>query len=257
MQKAKAKKISSIVLNVLLYVFLAICILSVFITVFSKRSNGAAEIFGYQMRIVTSNSMAECELTDVSGYEIKDIPIRSMIFIKMMPDDPSKADDWYRSLKVGDVLTFRYVYSTQVTITHRITSITEKDSGGFIIELAGDNKNSDNGQLYQTIDTSIPNNTNYVIGKVTGQAYAFGVMLSFLMKPVVMVCVIIVPCVIIIFLEILKISRIFLSEKKEQEKAENAKKENELEELRRRLAELEAQAPAKTPTESNGEDKEE
>ena len=84
MQKVKAKKIGSIILNVLLYIFLAICICSVFMTVFAKRSNGAAELFGYQMRIVTSDSMAECELTDVSGYEIKDIPVRSMIFIKMM-----------------------------------------------------------------------------------------------------------------------------------------------------------------------------
>ena len=51
------------------------------------------------------------------------------------------------NVKVGDVLTFRYVYATQVTITHRITSITEEANGEFIIELAGDNKNSEDGQL--------------------------------------------------------------------------------------------------------------
>ena len=148
MDKAKIKKIGKIALDVLLYIFLAICIFAVFVTVVSKRdSDGAAEVFGYQMRVVTSDSMSESEFTDVSSFKIKDIPIRSMVFVKVMPDDPAEADEFYRSLKVGDVLTFRYVYTTQVTITHRITSITEKDTGGFIIELAGDNKNSEDGQL--------------------------------------------------------------------------------------------------------------
>jgi hypothetical protein len=171
--------------------------------VFSKKSSdGAAEIFGYQMRIVTSDSMSECEYTDVSSYKIKDIPIRSMVFVKVMPDDPAEADEFYRSLKVGDVLTFRYVYTTQVTITHRITSIEEKNQGGFIINLAGDNKSSEHDQLYQTIDTSIPNNTNYVIGKVTAQAYIPGLVMSIIMQPVGLMLTIIAPFIMIILLEI-------------------------------------------------------
>ena len=143
MDKAKIKRIGQIALDVLLYIFLAICIFSVVVTVLSKRdSDGAAEVFGYQMRVVTSDSMAESEFTDVSGFKIKDIPIRSMVFVKVMPDDPAEADEFYRSLKVGDVLTFRYVYTTQVTITHRITNIEEID-GGFKITLAGDNIGTD------------------------------------------------------------------------------------------------------------------
>lgn len=240
MNKAKIKKIGNITVSVLLYVFLAICILAVFLTVFSKKEDGAAEIFGYQMRVVTSESMAKCDLTDVSSYEIKDIPLRSMVFIKVMPEDPSEADEWYRSLKVGDVLTFRYVYTTQVTITHRITSITEKETGGFVIELAGDNKNSDEGQLYQTIDTSIPNNTDYVIGKVVGQSHLIGIIMSFLMQPAGIILVIIVPCVLIMTFEFIKIAKVLLADKKQKELEEKEKKENELEELRRRLAELES-----------------
>ena len=236
----KIKKISSVVLNVLLYVFLAICILTVFMTVLSKRdSDGAAEIFGYQMRVVTSDSMAECEYTDVSDYRIKDIPVRSMVFVKVMPDDPTEVDAWYRELQVGDVLTFRYVYTTQVTITHRITPITEKETGDFVIELAGDNKNSEDGQLTQIIDTSIPNNTNYVIGKVMGQAYLFGAVMSFLMQPIGIVLVIIVPCVIIILLEVIKIVKLLNADKRKREQEEMEKKERELEELRCKLAQLE------------------
>ena len=208
---------------------------------FSKRDpDGAAQIFGYQMRVVTSESMAKCDQTDVSDYKIKDIPLRSMIFVKVKPEEPEALDDWYRDLKVGDVLTFRYVYTSQVTITHRITSITEKDNGGFIIELAGDNKNADNGQIEQVIDTSIPNNTNYVIGKVVGQAYLFGLMMSLLMNPIGIVLVIMLPCVIIMMLEFIKIAKILSADKREKERAESAKKDSELEELRRRLAELEA-----------------
>ena len=240
MDKAKMKKIGEIVLNVLTYVFLAICIFVVFITVSSKKtSDSAAEVFGYQMRIVTSDSMAKCEYTDVSNYKIKDIPVRSMVFVQVMPDDSAKQDEWYRSLKVGDVLTFRYVYTTQVTITHRITSIEEKETGGFIIELAGDNKTSEDGQLTQIIDTSIPYNTNYVIGKVTGQSYLIGAILSFLMQPLGIVLLIILPCVVVIFFEVLKIVKVLTADKKKKEQEEKEQKENELEELRRKLAELE------------------
>ena len=256
MDKAMIKKIGKITLNVLLYLFLAICVFSMVITVLSKRdSDGAAEVFGYQMRVVTSDSMSESEFTDVSAYKIKDIPIRSMVFVKVMPNDPAEADAFYRSLKVGDVLTFRYVYTTQVTITHRITSITEKETGGFVIELAGDNKNSEDGQLVQVIDTSIPNNTNYVIGKVTAQAYLLGLLMSFLMQPVGIILVIIVPCFIIILLEILKIVKVLGSDKKKREQEEKEKKESELAELRRKLAELEKEKAEQTTV--NTENKEE
>ena len=242
MSTATKKKFGGILLNILMYIFLAICIFAVIMTVVSKRSvDGAAELFGYQIRIVTSDSMGECEFTDVSGYDIKSIPLRSMVFVKLMPDDPAKLDAWYGDIEVGDVLTFRYVYVKQVTITHRIVHIEEKDTGGFIIQLAGDNKNSDDGQLYQTIDTSIPYNTNYVIGKVTGQAYLLGVILSFLMQPAGMILLIIVPCVIIMLLEILKIVKVFSADKKKKAADERAATERELEELRQKIAALENQ----------------
>ena len=252
MGKAKIKKIGKITLDVLVYLFLAICIFSVLVTVISKRdADGAAEIFGYQVRVVTSDSMAACEYTDVSGFEIKDIPVRSMVFVEVMPKDPAEADEFYRSLKVGDVLTFRYVYTTQVTITHRIVAISEMETGGFIIELEGDNKNSEDGLLTQIIDTSIPNNTNYVIGKVTGQAKLLGTVMSFLMQPVGIILLIILPCVIIIAVEVFKIARTLTADKRMRDKEERDKKENELEELRRRLAEIEkAQAATSQSVES-------
>ena len=242
MSQSKIKKIANVFLNVIVYLFLAICVFSVLLTLFSKRSaDGAAEIFGYQMRVVTSDSMAKCENTDVSQYDIKHIPIRSMVFVEVMPDDPIEADEWYRDLQVGDVLTFYYVYNEQVVITHRVVKpVVEKPDGGFIIELAGDNVNSEGGQLVQVIDTSVPMNPNYVIGKVTGQSYLFGLVMSFLMQPAAIILVIILPCAIIILLEVVKIIKVFSADKKKRQQEELAEKENELEELRRRLAELES-----------------
>lgn len=240
--KAKIKKIGKIVFDVILYVFIALCILSVVMTITAKKGkDGTAQIFGVQMRIVTSDSMAKCEITDVSDYKIKSIPIRSMIFIQLVPEDEEKADEWYGDLKEGDVLTFKYVYTEQITITHRITKITEKETGGFIIELAGDNKNSESGQLYQKIDTSDKFSTNYVIGKVTGKAYLLGLFISLAKTPVGIVFIIMVPCLVIIVLEVLKITNVFASEKKQIHMEEQKKKDDELEELRRRLAELEKQ----------------
>lgn len=248
MNKMKIKKICKIVTDVILYLFIAICLFSVVLTIFSKKdADGSAEIFGYQMRVVVSDSMAKSEFTDVSDFKIKSIPIRSMIFVKVMPTDPAEADEWYRSLKVGDVLTFRYVYTTQETITHRIISINEKPTGGFVIELAGDNKLSEDGLLSQTIDTSIPNNMNYVIGKVTGKAYLLGVVMSFLMQPVGIILAIIIPCLIIVILEVIKITMVLTAEKRQKEKAAREKQELELDELRRKIAELE-QLKAQEPS---------
>ena len=244
MSQVKTKKIFKIVFNTILYLFLALCVFSVILTLLSNKSpDGAAEIFGYQMRIVTSNSMEECEFTDVSEYDIKDIPVRSMVFVDTVPADQKEAAEWYASLKVGDVLTFRYVYTSQITITHRITSITPTE-GGYIIELAGDNRNANASQLYQTIDTSKVGSTNYVIGRVTGTSYILGVIMSLLTTSVGLICSVIVPCFIIILLEISKIFMVIGADKKERMRKEAEKTEKELAELKEKLAAFEKNANA-------------
>ena len=249
------KKIVNIALNILLYTFLALCIFSVFFTVFAKRdSDGAAEIFGYQMRVVTTESMEKSDATDVSGFKIKSIPKNSMVFIDLLPDDAEDEDEWYRDLKVGDVLTFRYVYSSQITITHRITSITEKDSGGFIIELAGDNKSSDSEQLYQMIDTSVPNSTNYVIGKVTGQSLLLGAIMTVLKSTLGILLLVILPCLVIMCVEVIKIIKALNAQKREDERIKAEEKDNELLELRRKVAELEAEKDAQKSADEHPSD---
>jgi len=248
------KRIGKIILDVLLYVFLAVCIFSIVVTVLAKRdSDGAANLFGHQMRIVTSDSMAKCEQTDVSDYRIKSLPLRTLLFIELVPEDDAKAEEWYSELEVGDVLTFRYLYATQVTITHRITDIDETEDG-YIITLEGDNKNSDSKQMKQVINTAEKNSPNYVIGKVTGQFLPLGFIISLVQTPIGIVLLLIIPCVVIILLEVLKMVKIINSDKKKKLQEESERKDSELEELKRRIAELENQKTEQSSVEENQKD---
>lgn len=212
------KKLGRFLLGVILFCFLAIATVAVLITLFSeKNETGAVEILGYQTLVVTTNSMEQCAETDVSKYEIQSIPQNAMILVQLVPENEAEAQSWYRGLKVGDVLTFRYYYAQQVTITHRITKITEKQTGGFIIELEGDNKSSDVNQLKQTIDTSDVASMNYVIGKVKFASVIPGKLLNALKSPAGLVIIIMVPCAIIIMMEILKINNVVVEDKREKE----------------------------------------
>lgn len=212
------RKLGRFLLCVILFCFLAIATASVLITLFSeKNETGAVELFGYQTLIVTSNSMEECSETDVSKYEIQSIPKNAMVLVQLVPENEAEANSWYRSLRVGDVLTFRYYYAQQITITHRITNITEKKTGGFIIELEGDNKNSNVDQLKQTIDTSDAASMNYVIGKVKFASIFPGLLLSALKSPLGLVLIIMVPCAIIIMMEVLKINNVVVEDKRVKE----------------------------------------
>ena len=148
------------------------------------------------------------------------------------------------------MLTFRYKYTEQTTITHRITKITEKDVG-YLIELAGDNKASEE-TLTQLIDTSDTQSFNYVIGKVVWANYPLGWLVYALKSPVVILFLIILPCLIVIALEIIKIVSVLGAEKREKAKEEAEKKEAEIQALKRRLAALEHKE-AEKEIDTNGE----
>lgn len=225
--------------DVLLYVLIALALFVLVVSITSKKdSDGTATVFGRQLRFVQSDSMAACDLTDVSDYKIKSIPVKSCVFIEVVPENEEEQAEWYADLQIGDVLTFKYVYTKQETITHRIIDIVKNETGGYTITLEGDNKNSDSNLLTQTIDTSLTDSPNYVIGKVTGQSYMLGVLVYAFRTPVGIVCLIIIPCLIIIVFEVMRLVRVFGSEKKEKMKVEQEKQANEIEELKRQLAAL-------------------
>lgn len=233
-----AKKVANIVLDVVVVAVLLLALFTMIVTVNAKKGkDGTATIFGYQLRFVQSGSMEKCAYTDVSKYKVKSIKVKSCVFIKTAPTDVEKIKEWYKTLKVGDVLTFQYKGEI---ITHRIVKIEEKETGnGYIITLKGDYKSSkDNEPAEQVIDTEVdtPATVNYIIGKVTGQSYLLGLCVYVLKKPVGIVCVVIVPCLLMIVIQIFRIVNVLGEDKKNKRKEEQANKDDEIEELKRQLA---------------------
>ena len=229
------------------------------VTVKAKKSkDGTATIFGYQLRFVQSGSMEKCAYTDVSKYKVKSIKVKSCVFIKTAPTSEKEINEWYKTLKVGDVLTFQYNRESAANkdnydgdskiITHRVIKIEKKETGnGYIITLKGDYKSSkENEPAEQVIDTEVdtPATTTYIIGKVTGQSYLLGLCVYVLKKPVGIVCVVIVPCLLMIVIQIFRIVNVLGADKKNKRKEEQANKDDEIEELKRQLAALQnAAAP--------------
>ena len=102
------KKILSILANVILFAFLGLLAIGVLLTALAGRDrDGTVTVLGYQLRLVTTDSMAACDKTDVSDFRIGSIHARSLILVKTVPEDPKEADEWYAALQEGDVLTFR------------------------------------------------------------------------------------------------------------------------------------------------------
>lgn len=254
-KNARVKKALSITVNVLLYVFFAICVFALITSIRNRKQGDTFKLFGYEMRYVLTGSMERNPNTDVSGFRIKSIPQGSVVFIKVIPEIDVTSEeewqmqkDWLKDLKVGDVLTFYYSeYSSQTVITHRITKITPKDDGHFIIELRGDN-DDDIGQVLDTADYG-NGDFNEIIGKVVGKSVVLGGLLTLLKKPWGMALVVIVPCAIVILMEVIKIVNT-INESKRQKMAEaNA---SEMDELKRRLAQLEGNPAAEQPQQAEG-----
>lgn len=245
------KKVFKVISNAVMYFFIALCVLLVICSITGKKTNGAINVFGHQMRVVISRSMERCDQTydDISKYTIKDIPLKSMVFIETAPDNKEDFNKWCDGLKEGDVLTFMYTYGNQIPITHRIIDIEEDGDGGYIIKLQGDNKptlEQEGGASAadvgtQTLYTSKQFNStnyNYIVGKVTGQSYVLGVLVTAVSQPLGIVLIVIVPCLVIAVLEIVKIVSVLNADKKKKAQEKFDKQESEIEILKRQLAEM-------------------
>lgn len=241
--KEKAKVIN-LIMNILMYVFLALSIMLLILCIFSKKdSDGSISILGYQTRIVISESMEKCESTydQICKYRIKSIPIKSVVLVKTVPSNESSKERFYEKIKVGDVLTFKYVIGTrQETITHRVIDIRNTDEGK-VVELRGDNiqSNHNTNTTSQIININDINSHNYIIGKVVAKSYVLGVLLFALKKPLGMVLLIIIPSIILMVVEIIKIANYIYSLKKAKTENELMLQKEELEKLKIKLQALE------------------
>lgn len=257
--KQKVLKALQIAGDVLFCLIIAFALFVLIISVSSKRdADGTATVFGYQLRFVRSGSMEKCDRTDVSGYKIKSIPVKSCVFIKKAPapDDQQALNEWCSALSVGDVLTFQYSKygATNIqdkVITHRIVKIEPKE-GGYIITLEGDNKNDTGSVGQQVIDTTKADGLDYIIGKVEGQSYFLGLCVYALKSPIGLIFIIIVPCMIIIAYEVIKIITVLNKDKKDRQQQEKTAKEDEIALLRKQLEELQKSGvTAETPRQNS------
>ena len=249
-KRAKIGKALRIAGDVILVLIVAVALFAIAVSVAAKKDkDGAATIFGYQLRFVRSSSMEKSEHTDVSAYKIKSIKVKSCVFVNVVPKDEQKREKWLDSVSVGDVLTFKYVYGKQETITHRVVKKESKPSGGFLITLEGDNKTDNSVVGQQIIDTSQENSPNYIIGRVVGQSYFLGLLVYAFKSTAGIVCMIIIPCLIIIALQAMRIVKVVNADKKDKMSAKQEEQANEIEQLKRQLQQLKQAAKdnAETP----------
>ena len=149
------------------------------------------------VKIVVSGSM-DGEPRD---YPIKTIPTGSMVVIHKVD-----GDDFYSSLKVGDVLTFDYTHPVSkenMVVTHRIIKI-EENNEVYTYTLKGDSIADDPTNGSVQIVTS---DSGDVIGKVVGVSHWLGELVVFLSTWTGKFCLIVIPCILLIIYEVTNIVR--------------------------------------------------
>lgn len=154
-------------------------------------------LFGYGARIIMSSSMEKNSAVNTDDYRIKDIPVKSLIIIKLVPPREQEREKFYSGLKEGDVLTFVYkVIGESITITHRVCNI-EKNGGGYTITLRGDNGPFAATQVINSADAQ---SENRIIGKVVFCSRFLGVVACVLREPLFFAAV----CIIVLTVILLK-----------------------------------------------------
>ena len=246
-EEAKEKKINSVnikkILGIVEWVLIAILLvfdIFVITTRFTSRTNGDTfSFFGTQTRIVLTGSMEGSDSYYASHpeYEIKALPVNTAVFIQEKPKDQEKLDQFYASLKVGDVITFNYAGTKPVT--HRIikTINVEHDytfvcSGDALI----DNKSLPATQTLTVNAYGEAKSNMQIVGKVKGSSKFVGfLVVNIAYKKWVMFVFIILPCFLVSLYFIL--SAIFASRKEKREQM-MLEKQNEVDRLKQELEEL-------------------
>ncbi len=149
-------------------------------------------LFGYGAKIVLSSSMEKNSNVSVDEFQIKDIPVGSLIVIEYAPE--RYLQEWYDALQEGDVVTFVYkVVGGSITIVHRIKNI-EKGENGYKITMAGDNSDS----TLQIIDTADIGSVNRITGKVIYCSSFLGKTIYMMSDPIFALTIFMVASAILI-----------------------------------------------------------
>ena len=132
-------------------------------------NGGSLDFTDTEMRVVVSGSM---DGEPREEYDIRTIPVGSMVFIQKVPEGPY-AYDFYSSLKIGDVVTFNYKNPATreiMVVTHRIIDVSDSN-GDMRFTMVGDAiKDDPTNSSEQVVYAS----SNDMIGKVTGVSEGLG-----------------------------------------------------------------------------------
>ena len=152
--KTNIKKVTSIIVSVLLWVIIAVTAVFVFMSLSAKQNNGVPKLFGYSPLVVVSNSMNSTRADDFKAGDI----------VVIGPVDTSK-------LKVNDIVTFPdFINGKESMNTHRIVKI-QTVNGATKITTQGDNNPTPDADLKAPSD---------IIGIYKFQIKGAGDVMSFL-----------------------------------------------------------------------------
>lgn len=240
MQNSKAKKIISIVLNTLVWVFLVFAILVTIVTFASQNTkDGVPSVFGKSIVSIQSDSMKS---DSKDSFKEGDL-----IIIEKITETQAL------ELKEGDIITYRAPIDidkdgqTGDINTHRIVRVRKTDGGIVYFTTKGDNPvmnpNEDSYELRYTDVIGV-----YHGSKVVG----LGAVLDFLRSSVGFFLIIVLPMTLFFLYEVYNLVKIIMAHKVSKAKAEALSPDKE-EEIKRLAIEeyLASQKQAEVEQNSN------
>lgn len=251
----KSKKVIDIVVNVILWLFVAF---SIFVTIVAVSAGDNAKnvptVGGKCFLYVQSDSMNAKKPESVAADKPSGFSKGTMIIGKYIADDDAAVD----GLSVGDIITYEWDINGDGTIspgennTHRITEI-ERDASGAIISVStmGDNPEYSNGMSETVRRSAII--AVYTGGKVPG----LGAVLSFLNTQLGFGLCILLPLAAFFIYQLIKFIRAVTAVKNEGKKVISAAdeeliKQKAIEEYLRRQKEAE-NSPSDTAESAEGQ----
>ena len=214
-----AKKILNIVINVLIVVVLVVSILIATMALTSKK-NGISTVFGRTVQTIQSDSMMG---GSPDGYEGGDFKTGDLVL------GWSTGFDEYAEYEIGDVVTFK-AYDTDgkvELVVHRIVDKVKNDSGYYVYQTWGDNREVSKVPDQLSVDNYIP---AYEIGSVvyskehsTTVWRGFGGFLDYVRTSQGFFFIVLLPMIIFFLYELIRVLINFMGYKKAKEE-ENKEK---------------------------------
>lgn len=253
-KNTKVKKTVNIIVNVVLWLFVAFCVAVTFVAVSAnENAKNVSTIGGKCFLYVQSDSMKADKPAGVPDNKPSGFAKGAMIIGKYIADD----DAAINALEVGDIVTYEWDINGDGAIspgennTHRITNISRDDSGAVVsVSTMGDNPEYSHGVSEEVRRSAL-------IALYTGTKVAgLGSVLAFLNSQLGFGLCILLPLVAFFVYQLIMFIRAVMSVKNSGKKVISAAdeeliKQKAIEEYLRRQAESEKSDDAANASESD------